>query len=73
MKANPNNGGTWPIPEAPPAFKKPKDDKPHWGKQDWEHVVKKGASDFANDYVDAAVAKKAEPILINGELVDKKM
>ena len=73
MAANPNNAGTWPIPDAPPAFKKPKDNKPSWGKQDWESVVKKGASNFANDYVDMAVSKKPEPILVNGALVDKKM
>ena len=24
MNANPNNAGTWPVPDAPPAFKKPK-------------------------------------------------
>ncbi len=49
MKANPDNAGAWPYSDAPADYKKPKEQKPHWAKQDWERVVKKGNSDFNDD------------------------
>ena len=45
MKANPSNAGNWPVAEV--AYSQ--DDaipKPHYAKQDWELVVKKGNSAF---------------------------
>ena len=63
MLANPENAGEWPIPqvtdkepEAPPA------PPVYWAKQNWESVVKKGASAFADDYVEMASQNKPEPI-----------
>ena len=70
MLANPDNAGTWPVPPAPEPVKEdilPK--KPHWAKQAWESVVKKGNSAFSDDQVAAAEQRKKEPILIAGEPV----
>ena len=50
MKANPTNAGNWDYPDVDYS----QDDdlpKPHWAKQDWEDVVKKGNSDFNDKQV----------------------
>ena len=70
MNANPANAGEWPVApveELDPAKVLPK--KPHWAKQNWESVVKKGNGAFNDDMVDAALSRKKEPILVDGEPV----
>ena len=70
MLANPDNAGEWPVPPAPELdVDKIIPKKPHWAKQSWESVVKKGNSGFSDDQVAAAEARKKEPILIAGEPV----
>ena len=72
MKSNPENTGEWPVAPADQFnWSPPKVKEPHWAKQDWEAVVKKGNSDFNDDQVDAALSRKKEPILINGEPVKR--
>ena len=70
MLANPDNAGTWPVAPAPELdVDKIIPKKPHYAKQAWESVVKKGNAAFSDDQVAAAEAKKKEPILIGGEPV----
>jgi len=68
MKANEANAGTWPVADAPnwnhKDFIEP---KPHYAKQNWELVVKKGNSAFNDEQVANAETKKKEIQLINGE------
>ena len=67
MERNPSSG-TWPIvqvpevPDTPPA-----EPKPHYWKQPWEFVVKKGNSAFNDVQVDKALAKIKEPIILDGK------
>ena len=68
MNANPDNAGEWPVPPAPEwSHVDFLDKKPHWAKQNWESIVKKGNSAFNDDMVMAASAKKKEIQLIGGE------
>ena len=68
MKANPDNAGEWPVAPAPELdVDKVLPKKPHYAKQAWESVVKKGNSGFNDDEVDAALSRKKEPILSAGE------
>ena len=61
MKANPSNAGKFPVPDV--AFSADDDiPKPHWVKQDWEMVVKKGNSEFNDKQVMKAEKLKNEPI-----------
>ena len=69
MKANPSNAGNWPVAEV--AYSQ--DDaipRPHYAKQDWELVVKKGNSAFNDKQVAKAEKIKGEPIRIAGEVVE---
>ena len=70
MKSNEANAGEWPVAPAPELdVDKIIPKKPHWAKQDWESVVKKGNAAFSDDQVAYAESKKKEPILISGEPV----
>ena len=70
MKANSGNAGSWPVPQLPPpAPEAPPKKNVFYAKQNWESVVKKGNSEFSDDMVQTAVAKKKEPIMIGGEPV----
>ena len=69
MKRNPSSG-TWPITPAPDHIYDPKPEpKPHYRKQPWEYVVKKGNSEFNDVQVDKALKKIPEPIVLDGKAV----
>ena len=67
MERNPSSG-EWPIPPAPlppPVI----DNTPHWAKQPWESVVKKGNSEFSDTQVTKALKLIPEVIAIEGKAV----
>ena len=67
MKRNPSSG-EWPITPVAPDAVGPKDPpKPHYWKQPWEFVVKKGNSDFNDAQVDKALKLIPEPIVLGGK------
>ena len=69
MKSNPSSG-TFPFAAAPNhIFEEPKEDKPHYAKQPWEYIVKKGNSAFNDVQVEKAVKLIPEPIVLNGKAV----
>ena len=64
MVANPDNAGSWPIPQVMDAEKEAPPPPPvYWAKQNWESVVKKGNSAYSDDMVEIASQKKPEPII----------
>ena len=68
MKRNPSSG-EWPIAQVEPIYDLPeKVVKPHWTKQPWEYVVKKGNSGFNDKQVNKALAKIPEPIVLDGKV-----
>ena len=66
MKRNPSSG-TWPIAKIPEPEEPKKEVKPHYWKQPWEFVVKKGNSDFNDVQVDKALKRIPEPIVLDGK------
>ena len=69
MKANPSSG-TWPItPVKFEPFAPKPEPKPHYWKQPWEFVVKKGNSGFNDVQVDKALKLIKEPIVLGGKAV----
>ena len=69
MKTNPSSG-TWPIDPAPDHIFRPEvEKKPHYTKQPWEYIVKKGNSAFNDIQVDKALKKIPEPIVLDGKAI----
>ena len=66
MKRNPTSG-TWPIATIPEPVPEKKEVKPHYWKQPWEFVVKKGNSGFNDVQVDKALKLIPEPIVLDGK------
>ena len=67
MKRNPSSGD-WPVPPAPVIpDEAPKEKKPHYWKQPWEFIVKKGNSAFNDVQVDKAIKLIPEPIVLDGK------
>ena len=67
MEANPTSG-SWPIAPAPKDIPKI-EEKPHFEKQPWESVVKKGNSAFSDTQVEKALKLIPEPIAIGGKAI----
>ena len=67
MKRNPSSG-SWPIePVGPDPLDEKPAPKPHYWKQPWEFIVKKGNSAFNDEQVDKALKLIPEPIVMDGK------
>ena len=69
MKRNPSSG-SWPIePVGPDPLDEKPAPKPHYWKQPWEFIVKKGNSAFNDVQVDKALSRIKEPIVLDGKAI----
>ena len=68
MKANPTSGD-WPVAPAPKPTLVEGSADPHYAKQPWEGVVKKGNSAFNDLQVEKAMKLIPEPQAVNGVIL----